>query len=263
LEAQFGHARVDWHRIGPVQIRQYAHAVARGRKHRTINHDLRSLHRFFTYLHIGGVVPSQWCEAVPCFSCYGETRVVTPLTDQQRRQLLASFDRRTSSGLRDYCLTVCMVDLGLRPVEVRRLSLSDLDWTNGVLHVPPTKTDRGRDLPLTPRIASALRTYVERKRPRTDSGSMFVRHHTSRGDGSLSKNTIHHVLQAAYARCGFPSSWSGGYRLRHTFATRLHARGVDLKNIADLLGHRHLQTTTIYAKVDINALRALAVPWPL
>jgi len=71
------------------------------------------------------------------------------------------------------------------------------------------------------------------------------------------------ALTRAYRRCGFPKGWQGGYRLRHTFASRLHARGADLKQIADLLGHRHLQTTTLYAKVDLIGLRDLALPWPI
>jgi integrase len=66
----------------------------------------------------------------------------------------------------------------------------------------------------------------------------------------------------AYRRCGFPSSCSGLYPLRHTFATRLHARGVGLKQISDLMGHGHLHTTTLYAQVDLVGLRALALPWP-
>ncbi len=79
----------------------------------------------------------------------------------------------------------------------------------------------------------------------------------------MDSRAIRKVISHAYRRCDFPPEWNGSYRLRHTFATRLHARGADLKQIADLMGHRHLQTTTIYTKVDLNGLRALALPWPI
>jgi site-specific recombinase XerD len=75
-------------------------------------------------------------------------------------------------------------------------------------------------------------------------------------------SVVQTAMHRAYQRCGFPQGWCGSHRLRRTFATRLYVRGVDLKQIADLLGHRHIVTTTRYAQTDVTGLRALAQPWP-
>jgi integrase len=160
-------------------------------------------------------------------------------------------------------MALCMVDLGLRPVEVIGLTLTDVDWNRSTITVPATKTNRGRQLPMVDRIASALRGYVQHHRPATDCDRLFVRFDQKRIGTVMDSRCVAYAMEAAYRRCKFPGRWVGAYRLRHTFATRLHARGADLKQIADLLGHQHLQTTTIYAKTDVMALRALAFAWPL
>jgi integrase/recombinase XerD len=259
----FGMRRADWQSVVVRDIWRYARCFGRGRKPATLNHDLRYLRRFFVFLEMRGACSPQLAHAVPRFWNFGQASTLDTLNDRQRRTLLACFRRRTAEGLRDFCLATCMVDLGLRPIEVASLTLQSIDWSRHVLSVPPTKTDRGRQLPLVERIATALKTYVDRNRPQTDSTRLFVHHGEHHAGDGMDSRAIRRVISLAYRRCGFPAEWNGSYRLRHTFATRLHARGADLKQIADLLGHRHLQTTTIYTKVDLNGLSALALPWPI
>lgn len=258
---QFGQAPADWPRVTTSHVWRYARQFTRGRKASTLNQDLCYLRRFFNFVRMRGACSSQLAQAVPRFCNFGQAARREALTDAQRRTLLASFDRRSSEGVRNHCIALCMVDLGLRPMEVTRLSLADIDWGRNVLAVPSTKTDRGRQLPLVPRMAAALRVYVQHHRPSAQSDRLFVYHNTWFVGQAMRSRAIQQIISAACKRCGIDQGSS--YRLRHTFATRLHARGADLKQIADLLGHRHLQTTTIYAKVDLNGLRALALPWPL
>lgn len=263
LTWQFSDAAADWQQVRPQDIWRYAHGFTRGRKAATLNHELRYLRRFFTFVHMRGACSPQLVQAVPRFCNFGQAPRTEVLSDHQRRTLLASFDRSSPTGFRDWCLTLCMVDLGLRPLEVARLSVSGLDLARNALTVPPTKTDRGRQLPLVPRLAVALRTYVQCHRPTADCECLFVRPGRAGSACAMESRGVQRIIARAYRRCAFPPAWYGSYRLRHTFATRLHARGADLKHIADLLGHRHLQTTTIYTKVDLVGLRALALPWPL
>lgn len=263
LKWQFGERQSDWRRVKPQDIWDYAHSFGRGRKASTLNHDLVRLRRFFRFLHMRGVPTEHLASAVPRFSNFGQTTGPDILTDKQRRALLASFDRRTAIGARDYCLALCMVDLGLRPGEVAHLMLASVDWNRKALSVPAIKSKHARELPLVGRVLAALRSYVYDHRPSGDSDRLFVRHEPDRLGNPMDSRAVGYAMKAAYRRCKFPREWIGCYRLRHTFATRLHARGADLKHIADLLGHRHLQTTTIYAKVDPVGLRALTVPWPL
>ena len=262
LKWLFGTGEPDWTRIRPPDIWRYAQQFRRGRAPGTLNQELTRVRLFLRFVLMRGAVVEPLIHAVPRFANYGQAPRIEPLTDAQRRQLLACFDRSTPVGTRDYCLTLCMVDLGLRPGEVSRLLISDIDWSRHILNVPPTKTDRGRQLPIPVRVAKVLRHYVRQARVATTSERLFIRAGKRHPGSPLKSRDLAWVMTCAYRRCGFPATWHGTYRLRHTFATRLHARGVDLKQIADLLGHRYLQTTAIYAKVDLIGLRALAVPWP-
>lgn len=263
LKWQFGAREPMWQRVEVKDVWEYAYAFQRDRQAGTLNQDLRRLRRFFMFVHMRGACSPQLVAAVPRFCNFGHATRTQVLTDCQRRALLASFNRRTPLGARNYCMAVCMVDLGLRPVEVIQLTLADVDWNRSAITVPATKTGRGRQLPMMAGIASALRDYVQHHRPATDCERVFVRLDLKRIGTAMDSRAVAYAMEAAYRRCKFPGRWVGAYRLRHTFATRLHARGADLKQIADLLGHQHLQTTTIYAKTDPVALRALAFPWPL
>ena len=263
LKWEFGNAVPDWTRVKPQDIWRYAQDFRRERKPTSLNHELRQLRIFLKFLLMCGTPVARLIPAVPRFFNFGSTPQTQILTDPQRAQLLSSFDRRSAREARDHCMVLCMVDLGLRPQETVRLSLSDIDWKKRSLRVPATKGDRDRYLPLPSRIATALRQYIHKGRLPAACEALFIRD-GKRGAGlPMQIRHLQWALMRAYRRCGFPKEWCGGYRLRHTFASRLHARGADLKQIADLLGHRHLQTTTLYAKVDLNGLRALALSWPL
>ncbi len=153
-----------------------------------------------------------------------------------------------------------MIDLGLRRIEIVRLRLGDIDWAGNTLTVPPAKASRGRRLPLPRHVAAALRKYV-RQRPVTDNDCLFVGPAMMKGR-PVSPEGVTSAIGRAYRRCGFPG-WTGTHRLRHSFATRLYARGANMKEIADLLGHHLLMTTDRYTGVDSKALRTLARPWPI
>ena len=193
---------------------------------------------------------------------HGQDHRCATLSEDQRQKLLHAFERTRPVGRRDYAMTVCMLDLGLRATEVARLQLDDIDWTAGRMVVPKTKTDRGRELPIPHHVLAALRQYTREGRPRGGTTQLFLRHGRRSGQ-PLTRGQIKQTLQCAYRRCGFPRAWSGTHRLRHTFATRLYGEHVEPKTVADLPGHRHLDTTNIYVHLGPNALRSIAQPWPI
>jgi integrase len=155
-----------------------------------------------------------------------------------------------------------MLDLGLRAGEVIGLRLQDIDWQARQLSVRFTKTGRGRRLPLPTDVLKALRDYLRTGRPQNASFDHVFLRHPRRSGYPLSRSALKAMVRLAYCHCGFPPTWSGTHRLRHTFASRLHQRGVDMKPIADLLGHRRLDSTNLYTQVNLDALRRLAQPWP-
>jgi len=261
LSWRFKNGRVRWSLVSVEDLWSYAERCARQLKPRSANRGLSVLRRFLSFVQMRGACPLHLVQSVPHVATFGQSVLPEVLNGRQRHALLASFKRRTGGGCRDYMMALCMVDLGLRSIEVVRLRLSDINWENRILSVPATKTDRGRQLPLPSHLAKALRTYVS-MRPPTDCDRLFVGHRFRTGQ-PVSTSAVRSAMRAAYRRCAFPPSWSGTHRLRRTFATRLYARGADLKHIADLLGHRSLSTTNSYAQVDLQGLRALAQPWPI
>lgn len=260
LSWRFRSGEARWAQVGIKDIWSYAEQCAQRLKPRSANLGLSILRRFLRFVQMHGACSPELAQSVPHVATFGQSIQPEVLTARQRRALLAAFTQRSSNACRDYTMALCMVDLGLRSVEVVRLCLSDIDWAQKLLSVPATKTGRGRQLPMPRHIATALHVYIS-TRPATDYDRLFVGHHFRRGQ-PISTSAVRGAMRAGYRRCGFPRTWSGTHRLRHTFATRLFARGADLKHIADLLGHQSISTTNLYAQVDLNGLRTLAQPWP-
>jgi len=156
-------------------------------------------------------------------------------------------------------MTLCMAELGLRLGEVAQLSLDDLDWHQGTLRLVQNKTGRERLLPLPPYLGRALVSYLRYGRPAVAQKRIFLCHHFPRGS-PLGTGQIRYAIQQAYARAGIPATRI--HLLRHSFATNLHEQGASVKALADLLGHKSLESTTIYTRVNRRQLRLVAMPWP-
>jgi integrase len=157
---------------------------------------------------------------------------------------------------------LCLSTLGLRPGEVADLSLEDIDWRDGTIQVCGRKTGRGALLPLPREAGRAVVVYLREERPTTDERRVFVQHLGPRRGEPISSNAVSGAAVRALRRAGVDSPLAGAYVFRHTVASRMVRRGASLKEVADFLGHRCLDSTTIYAKLDLPALREAALPWP-
>jgi site-specific recombinase XerD len=220
-----------------------------------------SLRSFLHWLQLRGHVDTGLVAAVPTFRWWRHTALPRPLTDDQYRGLLATFDRTTPVGCRDYAIAACMGDLGLRCGEVADLTLDDLGGATGTLRVAAGKSRRGRVLPMPARVRQAVAAYVGRGRPASADRHLFLRHRTPAGV-RVSRALVRGVIIRAFARVPGCECRTGTHVLRHTAATRLHHAGADVKRVADILGHRSIDTAAIYAKVDLARLSAVALPWP-
>ncbi len=213
---------------------------------------LRSLLRF---LYLRGELATDLAGAVPAVAGWrlsGLPRGV-PAADLQR--VLTACDRRTPIGLRDYAILLLLSRLGLRAGEVAAIELDDIDWAAGTLLIH----GKGRCesiLPLPDDVGKALVDYLRRGRPRGVCRRVFLRCRAPSGPLEL----VPSVVRRAFARAGLPEV--GAHRLRHTTATQMLARGASLSEIAQVLRHRTVDTTAIYAKVDLAALHSVAQPWP-
>jgi site-specific recombinase XerD len=214
---------------------------------------LRSLLR---YLHLAGLIEVPLAWVVPSVADLRDRTLPRGLDPGAVNRLLASCDRRTLAGRRDYAILLLLARLGLRAGEVAGLQLGDVDWRRGELLIRG-KGGRQDVLPLPADVGEALVSYL-RRRPRCPCRAVFLRVTAPRQ--KLDRSTIGWVVRAACDRAGLPRS--GAHRLRHTAATQMLRAGASLPEVGQVLRHREQKTTAIYAKVDRTALRALARPWP-
>ena len=176
-------------------------------------------------------------------------------------KLLRACDRRHRVGRRDYAVLVLLARLGLRASEVANLELDDIDWTAGelVIHGKGNRVDR---MPLLQEVGKAVADYLKRGRPRCSTRRVFVHCKAPYAGFSSPPNAVSGVVNRALARAGLNPLNHGAHLLRHSLATNLLRSGASLAQIGQVLRHQQMSSTEIYAKVDVNALRALAQPWP-
>jgi integrase/recombinase XerD len=264
LAEQFGGDKVDFFGIKSGAIVSFFAARGGRWSPGSMKVAATSLRRFFRYLRMIGRADTRLAHAVPKIAGWKLASVPRVLTDSQVAALLASFDRSTSVGLRGYATTMCLAHLGLRACEVSALTLDDINWRAGTITIPATKTKRADILPLPVPVARAIVAYLRRGRPTVSTRQIFVRHSTPMG--ATGPGIVRAAVRDAGARAGLGAAFAAGAVgpnvLRHTVATRLLRSGSTIKDVADVLRHRSIDTAAIYAKVDVDALRKVAAPWP-
>jgi site-specific recombinase XerD len=221
-----------------------------------------ALRSFCRYLRLRGFCEEQLERSVPRVAHWRLSTLPRHLSDAELARLLGSLDGSGRCARRDRAIVLCLASLGLRPGELANLLLEDIDWRAGSVLVRERKTRQGTVVPLPRDAGRAIVSYLRRERPATDERCVFVKHHGAGRGQRLSGNTVSAAVVHALDRAGVASPVAGGYVLRHTVASRLVRRGASLKEVADFLGHRSLDTTAIYAKLDLDALREAALPWP-
>jgi len=214
---------------------------------------LRVLLRF---LHVDGRVPEALGSAVPAVSGWRGGSLPRALPSIQIRLLMASCDRRRVVGRRDFAILALLARLGLRAGEVASLELGDIDWRAGEVMVRG-KGRREERLPLPVDVGEAIAGYLCR-RPSSTDRHVFLR--AIAPHCGVTRAAVTNAVRNACRRAGLAPI--GAHRLRHTTATEMLRAGATLAEIGQVLRHRSLSTTAIYAKVDRSALRGLALPWP-
>jgi site-specific recombinase XerD len=247
---------VDLEGLRAGDVTAFVVAHYRERRGREVVTALRSL---LGFLHVEGLVGGELAAAVPSVASRTLAGLPQVLENGQTRLLLASCDPKTVAGLRDFAILTVLARLGLRAGEVAALGLDDIDWRAGEIVVSNGKRDRRESLPLPVDVGEAVAGYLRHGRPASaDTRCVFVRILApSRG---LTGRGVADVVAAACRRSGLGRI--GAHRLRHTAATEILRAGAPLAEVGQLLRHRLPRTTAIYAKVDRDALRQLARPWP-
>jgi integrase/recombinase XerD len=216
-----------------------------------------SLRSFLRFCHLEGLTPTALAGAVPSYASWRGSALPKALPPGRTARLLASCDRRTRRGRRDYAVLVCLSRLGLRAGEVSKLGLDDIDWRAGevIIHGKGPRVER---LPLPVDVGEAIASYLHRGRPAIEGRAVFVRMIAPLV--ALSSPGVTWVVYDACDRAGLARV--GAHTLRHSAASDMLRAGGNLTEIGQVLRHRRPGTTAIYAKVDHNTLAGLARPWP-
>ncbi len=225
---------------------------------RLVSVALRSVLRF---LFLRGETPRDLSPAVPMVRTYRHSTVPAILTPEEVERVLATADAWTARGRRDAAILLLLARLGLRASEIVFLALDDIRWRAGEI-VLRGKGPQRDHLPLPDDVGHALTRYLQHGRGPSRSRRVFLRLIPPR-IGFARPCTIDHIVRLAFARAGVrPRPGRVAHLFRHTLATRMIRRGASMPEIAKVLRHRSQTTTTIYAKVSLEALRSVARPWP-
>ena len=224
-------------------------------------HLVAALRSFCRFLRYRGQGDADLESAVPPVACWSLADLPKRLSADEVEKVLAACDRQMALGRRDFAILLLLARLGLRAGEALALTLDDIDWDSGTIAIPMTKNRRGARLPLPADVGAAIVEYLRRDRPRSDCRRVFLR--TKAPYVGLSASpVISNIAARALRRAGVPSARTGAHVFRHSFATTMLGRGASLQEIGQLLRHSNPKTTAIYAKVDVEALRSIALPWP-
>ncbi len=226
----------------------------------TLQHRVAQLRGFLRFLASSGIVRPGLHGQIDTPRVYRQEQLPRSLPWPTVRQLLQSIDRSTPQGLRDYTMLFLIATYGLRTCEVIALTLDAIDWRRRRLHVPQRKAGTPLVLPLTDAAGTALLRYLRRGRPSSPHRELFLRQRAPAG--VLERTAVGDVFQKWVRRSGLPIPFQGPHCLRHSYAVALLRRGVGLKTLDDLLGHRTAESTCAYLRFATDDLREVAITVP-
>jgi integrase/recombinase XerD len=249
-------------RFNARNLREFMMQASRYASQRGFQTYITATRAFIRFLIAEGRCPVGLEGAIPMFQHWRLASLPRYLQAADVERVIDTCDMATDSGKRDRAILLLLARLGLRAGDISRLRLGDIDWGEASIRVCG-KGHRETRLPLTNEVGKAIVSYLKGGRPPTDSDVLFIRSvapfrpfssHTP-----VSTMVAKRMDQAAVTR----PSRGAAHLLRHSVATSLLRQGASLQDIASLLRHRSIETTQIYAKVDILALREVIQPWPV
>jgi site-specific recombinase XerD len=243
--------------ITPGHVREFYENSGHGGPRRSYGSTLRV---FFRWAAIQDWVADTLCDSVPRPRQYRHVNLPDVLSEAEVDRILAAVDQSTALGRRDYAILLLAARYGLRPCDIRQLTLDNIKWRGGCIDLRQLKTGRPLALPLLPDVAHALSAYIHDGRPLSSARTVFLRHCAPFEPFAPGNNLTVNMRKALQgAGLGARPGRRGIYLFRHTLATRLLAAGRPLKTIADFLGHASTETTYGYARVDLAGLRQVAI----
>jgi len=234
--------------------------VARRRGRASLQHTVAHLRAFLRFLAVQGEAPTGLDTQIDTPRVYRGEQLPRSLPWETVCALLQSIDRSTPKGRRDYAMFLLMATYGLRTCEVVALTLNDIEWRAGRIHVSQGKTANCLVLPLTDEVGASLLDYLQHGRPPLPLREVFLR--CEAPPGVLRPSAVGGAFRRWTARSGLNIPFQGPHCLRHSYAVHLLREGTPLKVIGDILGHRSAESTCVYLRLSIDDLREVALPLP-
>jgi len=226
----------------------------------SLQHTVAHLRSFLRFLASRGLVEAGLDTRIDTPRLYRGEQLPRTLPWEVIRKFLASINRATAMGKRDYAIFMLVVTYGLRTSEVASLRLDDIQWRKGQLRVARPKTRKPLVLPLTKEVGAAVIDYLRHGRPASVRREVFLRARAPAG--ALKPTAVTEAFQGWSRRSNLPISYKGPHCLRHSLAVHLLRRGATLKAIGDLLGHRSIESTCVYLRLHVEDLRDVALNLP-
>ncbi|MBL7006485.1 MAG: tyrosine-type recombinase/integrase [Spirochaetia bacterium] len=254
--------RVDWSEITAFDISEFISDQLSHLRNISKGGYTKSIRNFFRFLDDKGIRVHISIFNLPLSPAnWPKSTLPVTLTDNEVEKLLKHYNQDSARDTRNYAVVLTFLDLGLRCSEVTNLNLKDIHWDSGEVVIRRTKTNSERVLPLSQRLGEALEKYVMHYRPNSSDEHLFLR--TGRCEGmSVDKEYIRRIIRFAFTKENITGRWKGTHALRRTAASKIFNAGNSLKITADILGHKVIDSTTAYVKIDIASLRTITGNWP-
>jgi integrase/recombinase XerD len=260
LKERFGAGRVELSELCAADVTGFVRRRAVTIQSKRVQLMTTALRSFLRFARYRGDIDHDLAACVPAVTNWKLSTIPRALPHDQVELVLASIDRKTAIGRRDYAILLILARLGLRGGEIRMLTLEDLDWQEGLITVRG-KAGRYSQLPLPADVGAAIADYLRHGRPTASSRCVFLRTKAP-VRGFQGQCGIGSIVRHTLERAGIDAPRKGAHQFRHSLACQMLQQGASLSEIGELLRHRSPQTTAIYAKVDVASLATLALPWP-
>jgi site-specific recombinase XerD len=260
LRQRFGSGAITLHALTPEHVREFfAEQAKRYTTPVSLGTVVSSLRGYFRWRSMLGDPTAALAGVLSAPANWQQASLPQSLVPDEVDRLVAALGQPGPSMRRSDAMVRCALDLGLRIGEIARLSLDDIDWAAGTITLRRTKGRRDDVMPLPATTGQAIAAYLRHERPKTVHRMVFATHKTPR-ERPIGAEVVGMAVRQAYKRAGL--ACTRPHLLRHTMAGRLLAGGSPIKEVADVLRHRSLSSTQIYAKLDVNQLLEVALPWP-
>ena len=260
LTACFGTEPPDWSSLTATRVTRFVSQEASMRRNAGRKQPAVAIRSFLRFLVFRGDIRPGLEAAAPSPPQWKYASLPSRLTPEDVERVLAVYHDDRAISVRNRAILFCLARLGLRAQDVVSLCLENIDWADGRFALRPGKTRRARTVPLPHDVGQAIVAYLQRGRPQRESRQVFL--HSRAPFRSLTGAAVWAIVRQAFTRAGLSvPPGVASHIFRHTIASQMVNHGASFKDVADVLGHQSIQTTGIYAKLELDTLAAVALPW--